>query len=101
MKTEEEINYKLIPMSEITDEARKLSVAWCEASGINWIGDKHKLASDIMNYALQYHKAQQDSVNMFTEDKVNEILNDILVTKTVKLNPDSNSIVEYLQSLNK
>ena len=43
-------NYKLIPMSEITDEARNIAIQWHE-SATNWIGDKHKLASDIMNYA--------------------------------------------------
>lgn len=49
-------DYKLIPMSEITDEAREIAVRWCEASGIRWIGDKQKLASDIMNYAKRYHE---------------------------------------------
>lgn len=50
----EEQKYPLIPMSEITDEARKIAVAWCD----NWtpmgrinLESKHKLASDIMNYA--------------------------------------------------
>lgn len=42
-------NYKLIPMLEITDEVRKLAVAWGEKLGYDWIGDKHKLASDIQN----------------------------------------------------
>ncbi len=43
-------DYPLIRMEDITDEARILSVAWHE-NATNWIGDKHKLASDIMNYA--------------------------------------------------
>jgi len=43
-------NYTLIPMSEIRDEPRKIAVAWHESAS-NWIGDKHKLASDIQNYA--------------------------------------------------
>jgi hypothetical protein len=54
-------DYKLIPMSEITDEARKLAVAWMECDDKvlkDWIGQKHKLASDIMNYAKKYHEAQ-------------------------------------------
>lgn len=46
-------NYPLIPMSEITDEARKIAIAWAECEDRNWIGNKHKLASDIMNYATQ------------------------------------------------
>lgn len=50
MKTKE---YPLIPMSEITDEAREIAVAWMECEDKNWIGQKHKLASDIMNYARQ------------------------------------------------
>jgi len=43
-------DYPLIPMSEIDDEARLIAVRWHE-SATDWIGDKHKLASDIMNYA--------------------------------------------------
>ena len=50
--------YKLIPMSEITDEAREITVAWMECEDKHWIGQKHKLASDIMNYAIKYHKSQ-------------------------------------------
>jgi hypothetical protein len=46
--------YELIPLSDITDEAREIAVKWCESVGIDWIGDKHKLASDIMNYAKKY-----------------------------------------------
>ena len=43
-------DYPLIPMSESDAEARIIAVRWHE-SATNWIGDKHKLASDIMNYA--------------------------------------------------
>lgn len=43
-------DYQLIPMNEITDEARKIAIRWHE-NATDWIGDKHKLASDIMNYA--------------------------------------------------
>ena len=53
MNTNED--YKLIPMSEITDEARELAVAWMECEDKHWIEQKHKLASDIMNYAIKYH----------------------------------------------
>jgi hypothetical protein len=49
-------DYKLIPMSEISDEARKLAVAWMECEDKDWIGQKHKLASDIMNYAKKHWK---------------------------------------------
>lgn len=49
-------DYKLIPMFEITDEAREIAVAWMECEDKHWIRQKHKLASDIMNYAESYHK---------------------------------------------
>lgn len=51
-------DYPLIPMSEIDDEAREIAVRWAENNGYSWIGDKHKLASDIMNYARR--KAERD-----------------------------------------
>jgi hypothetical protein len=45
--------YKLIPLTDITDQAREIAVAWIE--GYEPMGfdlqQKHKLASDIMNYA--------------------------------------------------
>ena len=48
--------YKLIPLDEITPEAREIAVRWVEgyeSCGFDLPG-KHKLASDIMNYAKQY-----------------------------------------------
>lgn len=53
-KTQIDLNtdYKLIPLSEITDEAREIAVMWCDhLHPHTFIQDKHKLASDIMNYA--------------------------------------------------
>ncbi|PKO01533.1 MAG: hypothetical protein CVU43_12610 [Chloroflexi bacterium HGW-Chloroflexi-5] len=38
-------------MDKITDEAREVASRWADDSGMDWIGDRHKLASDIMNYA--------------------------------------------------
>jgi hypothetical protein len=70
MKPEE---YPLIPMSEITDEARKIAVAWMECEDKHWIGQKHKLASDIMNYAKIYHSEQQEK-----EEQPNSIINDCI-----------------------
>jgi hypothetical protein len=49
-------DYPLIPMSLITDEAREIAVRWMECRDRDWIGQKHKLASDIMNYAIHYHQ---------------------------------------------
>lgn len=44
-------DYPLVKLTDITPEARELALVWCEAYGERWIGTKHKLASDIMNYA--------------------------------------------------
>jgi len=43
--------YPLIPLSEIDDEARLIALKWCQYLPGIAIEDKHKLASDIMNYA--------------------------------------------------
>lgn len=54
-------DYKLIPMTEITDEAREIAVRWVEnykPMGFDLPG-KHKLASDIMNYAIRYHESMK------------------------------------------
>lgn len=55
LKQELQTDYPLIPMSNISDEARMIAVAWHE-NATDWIGDKHKLASDIMNYARRSNK---------------------------------------------
>lgn len=52
-------DYPLIPMENIDDEARILAIRWHE-NATDWIGDKHKLASDIMNYARR-HEMQQNT----------------------------------------
>lgn len=49
-------DYPLIPMKDIDDEARLIAVRWHE-NATNLIGDKHKLASDIMNYARRKFSA--------------------------------------------
>lgn len=55
-------DYPLIPMKDIDDEARILAVRWMECGDKDWIGQKHKLASDIMNYcrrnAYRHFKAE-------------------------------------------
>ncbi len=58
----EKKEYPLIPMSEITDEARGLSVSWMACEDKGWIGQKHKLASDIMNYSKYENEAFKDRV---------------------------------------
>lgn len=57
-----EKEYQLIPMSEITDEARIIAVAWMECGDRDWIGQKHKLASDIMNYARRQNEALEQTI---------------------------------------
>jgi hypothetical protein len=51
-------DYKLIPLDEITEEARIIAVLWMEEDDRTFIANKHKLASDIMNYAKRYHLQQ-------------------------------------------
>lgn len=49
------MKYKLIPFTEIDEEARNIAVLWIEnyrPMGFD-IQQKHKLASDIINYANQ------------------------------------------------
>src|SRR3954467_584619 len=50
-------NYILIPLSDITDEAREIAVLWGDEyfPGIA-MQEKHKLASDIMNYAIAHQR---------------------------------------------
>jgi hypothetical protein len=63
--------YTLIPLSEITDNARKLAVVWVEElqdTGGSMIQQKHKLASDIMNYAKVYHQAQNGTIKLGLAD---------------------------------
>lgn len=51
--------YKLIPLNEITDEARKIAVLWGdEYFPGHALPEKHKLASDIMNYAKRFADQQ-------------------------------------------
>lgn len=59
-KTAELENYRLIPMNDIEPIAKAIAVRWHE-NATDWIGDKHKLASDIMNYAKNRIAASQPS----------------------------------------
>ena len=65
-------NYKLIPMSEITDDAREIAVAWMECDDKDWIGQKHKLASDIMNYAKEQCR-KRDELIKAQEELIKEL----------------------------
>ena len=49
--------YNLIPLGKIEPVAQKIAVAWVEGfekTGGIMLNDKHKLASDIMNYGRNY-----------------------------------------------
>ena len=49
--------YELIPLGKIEPVARKIAVLWVEGfekTGGIMLNDKHKLASDIMNYGRDY-----------------------------------------------
>ena len=59
-----ENDYPLIPMNDIEDEAREIAVRWGGDSGCDWIGDKHKLASDIMNYARRQLEKSGKNLNI-------------------------------------
>jgi hypothetical protein len=51
-----DIESPLIPMNEIPEEARKIAVLWVEGYEPNGfdLPSKHKLASDIVSYAISY-----------------------------------------------
>jgi hypothetical protein len=97
-----EEEYKLIPMSDITDEARKLAVAWMECEDKNWIGQKHKLASDIMNYAIKYHKQNLPQPREVTDEEIMPSIEAIwLIAKEKKLFEFKEWLSPYMKELEK
>lgn len=69
-------DYELIPLSEITDEARDIAVRWGDVyfDGIA-INEKHKLASDIMNYARRYFQKMSSKIvhgekNIYSDEDI-------------------------------
>lgn len=94
-------HYKLIPMSQITDEAREIAVRWVEnlqdAGGI-MIEQKHKLASDIMNYAKKYTA----SIKSVSKMKPIEYLKSIYGEKEFDhINITLNRIAELIDDYNR
>lgn len=63
MKKEIDTDYPLIPLDEITDEARMIAVRWVENYGTMGfdLENKQKLASDIMNYARRHKQSPEQS----------------------------------------
>jgi hypothetical protein len=56
-------DYPLIPMGEITDEARIIAVRWGDEYFPGFaLSEKHKLASDIMNYARRYNQLSRQEL---------------------------------------
>ena len=68
LKQELQTDYPLIPMGKVSDEARMIAVAWHE-NATDWIGDKHKLASDIMNYARRSNKELEEALKQLVQLK--------------------------------
>lgn len=57
--------FKVVPLNEITNEAREIAVAWVDNlrdEGGIMIQQKHKLASDIMNYAKNENKELREAL---------------------------------------
>lgn len=88
--------YKLVPMDEITEEAKAIAVLWVE--GYKPMGfdlpQKHKLASDIMNYAKNYHialattsiKQMKEPIELTPEDMANRILRRDQLIMSIQVN---------------
>ena len=62
-------------MNDIEDEARKIAVAWCEEfieGGAFNLQEKHKLASDIMNYAKHQNEQLREYAQHLLECEMND-----------------------------
>ena len=91
-------------MAEITDEVRNIAVQWVDnfhSTGGIQIEQKHKLASDIMNYAqspesLQYWIKSPDMKEVLRNELINfsTWYNEHEITKPIK----AKDIVNYLNS---
>jgi len=89
-------DYKLIPMSEIEEEARRIAILWHE-NATDWIGDKHKLASDIMNYADSYAselKQENETLRNSTPENYLKVLHEHLRMVTLLAELSGKSIIE-------
>lgn len=106
LKTEAWANdYPLVPLAEIEWEARSIAVAWVE--GFEKIGgveieQKHKLASDIMNYARRQSIDTEDYFYRAIDGFKGEIKNlrDIIVIadKIIKKHHTEDDMVNYIKS---
>lgn len=78
LKNDLKSDYPLVPMKDISDEARLISVAWMDCDDKRWIGNKHKLASDIMNYSrrrIEQLAEKLREANPYTDNKTFERIN--------------------------
>lgn len=68
MKESIDTGYELIKISEIEENAKKIAVRWIEKykpNGFINLENKHKLASDIMNYA-RWQSQKLFAIQQFT-----------------------------------
>ena len=74
--------YELIPLKDITEDARNIAVAWIE--GYETMGfdiqQKHKLASDIMNYASEQVFAERERIIEKMKSRVRDDFDNSKVT---------------------
>ena len=104
-KMSETPKYKLFPMSEITDESRMIAVSWIENYGTMGfdIENKHKLASDIMNYAsnqLTTLTIELDKANKQIEifEKEYEVALNQIIMQEKELEKAKELLEEYLEN---
>ena len=74
--------YELIPLKDITEDARNIAVAWIkgyETMGFD-IQQKHKLASDIMNYASEQVFAERERIIEKMKSRVRDDFDNSKVT---------------------
>lgn len=96
LKSKIEKDYKLIPSGDIDDEARLIAIRWVEGyekMGIIELEQKHKLASDFMNYAR--HKLESKEAELSRLKVIAGKMKDAL-NGTDRLNDNSKDVREAL-----
>lgn len=94
------MEYKLIPLNEISDKARQIAVDWVEnfkPIGFD-IRQKHKLASDIMNYAIQENRMQLSELSRLKGEYQGTLLGISAWNIPTELREKLNVIIEKLEN---